>query len=62
LYADSHQELAYESQQWWQTYHLWTKAYYLFMQQWIDGSHDWWHPECTTTCFIFVTIVEIHSL
>jgi len=23
---------------------------------------DWWHPKCTATCFIFVTIVEIHRL
>jgi len=29
-----------------------------------DGSHEsfvWWHPECTATCFIIVTI-EIHGL
>jgi len=25
-------------------------------------SFDWWHPECTATCFIIVTIVEIHRL
>jgi len=25
-------------------------------------SFDWWHPECTETCFIIVTIVEIHRL
>jgi len=24
------------------------------------GTH--WHPECTATCFIIVTIVEIHRL
>jgi len=23
---------------------------------------DWWHPECTATFFIIVTIVEIHRL
>jgi len=25
-------------------------------------SFDWWHPECNATCFIIVTIVEIHWL
>jgi len=25
-------------------------------------SFDWWHPECTATFFIIVTIVEIHRL
>ena len=25
-------------------------------------SFDWWHPERTATCFIIVTIVEIHTL
>jgi len=25
-------------------------------------SFDWWHPECTATCFIIVTIVENHRL
>jgi len=25
-------------------------------------SFDWWHPECTATCFLIVTIVEIHRL
>jgi len=25
-------------------------------------SFDVWHPECTATCFVFVTIIEIHSL
>jgi len=25
-------------------------------------SFDWWHPECTATRFIIVTIVEIHTL
>jgi len=23
-------------------------------------TFDWWHPECIATCFIIVTIVEIH--
>jgi len=27
-----------------------------------DGSLDWWHPECTATCFIIVSTVEIHRL
>jgi len=25
-------------------------------------SFDWLHPECTATCFIIVTNVEIHRL
>jgi len=25
-------------------------------------SFDWWHPECTATCFIIVTVVENHRL
>jgi len=25
-------------------------------------SFDWWHPERTATCFIIVTIVDIHCL
>jgi len=25
-------------------------------------SFDWWHPECTASCFIIVTIVENHRL
>jgi len=25
-------------------------------------SFDWWPPEYTATCFIIVTIVEIHML
>jgi len=37
---DRHQELLYESQQWWQTDHLLTKAHYLFMQQWMMGAKN----------------------
>jgi len=25
-------------------------------------SFDWWHPECTATYYIIVTIVENHML
>uniref|UniRef100_A0A8C2E8S7 ATP-dependent zinc metalloprotease YME1L1 n=1 Tax=Cyprinus carpio TaxID=7962 RepID=A0A8C2E8S7_CYPCA len=25
-------------------------------------SFDWWHPECSATCFLMVTIVEVLSL
>jgi len=25
-------------------------------------SFNWWHPECTATCFIIVTIAVNHRL
>jgi len=32
----------------------------VWWELWI--SFDWWHPECTATCFIIITIVENHRL
>jgi len=32
---------------------VWWEPYIIF---------DWWNPECTATCFIIATIVEIQML